>query len=1164
MGLPDDFIGTSETTFKNTIEGIDSQDTYKKTAGHIDLLEDLGESGDWVSKWLAPVTGSNAGKNYQAEYVDPKQIITDDSSAPLVLKLSASGEGEGDGQPLLGAQIETGDIFKPGMYLEIDMSVPNLAPGMWPALWLDGDKTSIADEGKLVTYVDPEWPSKGEFDLFEHGGMLDRGDEVVGSQWDDDAFFSTVHCDHIQGNGLFGYTWNLQDCTSGGCSITDPYGAYVQGNNIDGKNMSLVGRCVGEKYTIQGEGPQKLSGNLCCKIGMPVVGGGGSCWDLPPSNLGICDQWYQKDASGTRGDSLNDAWCKDGTTTCTADYDKPFTTPTCIGPDNVLPDTYYICSDGDFPCEQVVSSGAVCTSMGACLSPQAEGIPDSIFDIDEPPYFNGIDSNGGKCKWHSDGTGACTDAMKDIIHSKTNWADCMAQGATLATSNTPGCMACWQDNTTGESIDLYDTSTPSYCYDPALGPNDTLSARACPPTKSGTVEPRGCVTLGGASITTRNSYGLYWSSDGKTVCTYVNGTLRGCRNIQYGILNCQGDADEGTGVFNPKHVIINLAAGGALGGGDDAVDKLLADDGDYRDKLDNGDYRMEIYSAKIYNVLIDLTYGPEVILPAILRNACVNLGESTDNYTYPCCPGQGTPSTSSYPRTSAAADADGDIHTHTYKTLGDICVPGGQKWAQGAANMGETVQNSPNYTQMNTGTGFNAQDTDMLEKVMKELHEPWPAEGENPRAGYFALPCEGGPPERNGEALEGYLYQCFTNGTWSCQTEENCTNNGGTAYYNVTKNWPNLFKWEDYNNETTGEAGDARSLFNGTTDNVFAVGDTCFEDMWGRSCDDTDGKGCEGYGFDNDCYNWSCDANTNTCKPLGYIDPDASFENAPYPFPMYTSGHAWDQPIQGMAGPEISSCNRGPFDTAPNLTNFKIEDGSVKGVAGWSDAYQNIEVNRNHCSVAGAEAGLHWAQQGTEIYQEAYSCCPGTRCVQGDVDAISSDFCCPDGYTDSQCQSIWANQLQLLVDFEPPDGKNNFYTDLSDAQEYKPWIFKDGWDWDQCCGTTENKENRPAAEGWNKGDVPPWGNWGVTPGGMDPYQYGNCVDCVEGTVPCLNNWDGDDTTDDASASTPSSTTPAVYNFLCAEQDPTDATKCGFADAGYDGVSYEPGCAIQTT
>ena len=184
---------------------------------------------------------------------------------------------------------------------------------------------------------------------------------------------------------------------------------------------------------------------------------------------------------------------------------------------------YYVCSDSNgsnYPCEQVASNGSVCTSMGACLTAEEQGIPDSIFDITKPPYFNGIDSSGGKCKWHSDGTGACTDAMKTIINSKTNWADCMAQGATLATSKTPGCMACWQDNT-GEIVDLYQSDIPSYCYDPALGPNNTLSARACLADGPGsadnpkTVKDYGCITLGGASITSRNTYGIYWSSDGK-------------------------------------------------------------------------------------------------------------------------------------------------------------------------------------------------------------------------------------------------------------------------------------------------------------------------------------------------------------------------------------------------------------------------------------------------------------------------------------------------------------------------------------------------------------------------------------------------------------------------------------------------------------------------
>jgi hypothetical protein len=899
---------TSSTTFTNTIQGLNpSTGASTVTADYIDLLEGLGSSGDWVSKWFAPVTGSNIGKNYQAEYVDPGQINNQDY--PLVLSLKAAETTPGglilddtDGQSILGAQMETGDIFKPGMFLEIEMAVPNLAPGMWPALWLDGDKTAIADSEiyGLSTYVDPEWPSKGEFDLFEHGGMLDGGDEVVGSQWDDEAFFSTVHCDHILGNGKYGYTWNLQDCTSGGCSITDPYDVAFQ-------------------------------------------------------------------------------------------------------------------------------SG---------------------------------------------------------------------------------------------------------------------------------------------SVALQNKYGLYWSSDGSTVCTFLNGALKGCRNIQYGVLNCTGSSSSGTGAFSPKHVIINLAAGGALGGGDSAVDELLST---YSTELAAGDYRMEIYSAKIYNVSPSSNLTTEVQTQKE-RNACVNLGETWSDDTT-CCPGQGTPG------------------TYLFE---DICVPGGQMWAQGAANMGQTAQNSPDYTQMNTGTGYTADNvfsTETTADIMDELNQPSITDGNDPRAGIFALPCEGGPT--------GDLVQCLTDGTWSCKTQDLCENGGGKAYLNVTKNYPNLFTHDPDADYTA-----ARTAFNADVSNVFAVDGNCSTaEMWGRSCDDTAGKGCEGYGENVGCLNWTCDIESNTCKPLGYIDPDAIFDDstamvadAPCEDPTvcpanYVESCFGSEPVKGSCSDyyewyqtswggfqwqrcketttsvtstacesydpdgtdgqsgvcdetgssadacregQFPSCNRGPFDTAAGLTNWNVTNmdatSGYPGAPGWSDAYQNMNINMNHCSVAGA-AKAEWYDpdahpdvtsedlDGAVALQAAHSCCPGTRCVQADDTYTETDFCCPDGYSDAQCKSIWSDQMEKV--------------------ETGYWSFKNGFNSAQAGGTGDAGGD----------DVPPWSGWGVTPGGLDPFQLGNCVDCLEDTVPCLKDWNGD----------------GEETFLCSTANPIDSTQCGYsASSPSFGKSYYAGCSIAKT
>lgn len=94
-------------------------------------------------------------------------------------------------------QVTSPAWFKPGDYIEIKAKIPK-AHGLWPALWLVGDTSTT-------------WPYNGEIDILEHGGWMNSNDNC-GFKYDDDCYFSTVHCqcDDLNEDGQSEYK-----CSSG-------------------------------------------------------------------------------------------------------------------------------------------------------------------------------------------------------------------------------------------------------------------------------------------------------------------------------------------------------------------------------------------------------------------------------------------------------------------------------------------------------------------------------------------------------------------------------------------------------------------------------------------------------------------------------------------------------------------------------------------------------------------------------------------------------------------------------------------------------------------------------------------------------------------------------------------------------------------------------------
>jgi hypothetical protein len=155
-------------------------------------------------------------------------------------------------QRYCSGQVETSSgEFGAGNFLLVQASIPK-GPALWSAIWLKG----VCDDGG-----DDCWPEAGELDLMEHGGMLDPGD-TKGYQYDEDAFFSTIHCNHKiapfgpadcndSTDQTTGYYYDESfgsKCTTAGCLIAPKgfemtdiekdnwYGLYW---SVDGKTVSI-------------------------------------------------------------------------------------------------------------------------------------------------------------------------------------------------------------------------------------------------------------------------------------------------------------------------------------------------------------------------------------------------------------------------------------------------------------------------------------------------------------------------------------------------------------------------------------------------------------------------------------------------------------------------------------------------------------------------------------------------------------------------------------------------------------------------------------------------------------------------------------------------------------------------------------------------------------
>lgn len=138
-------------------------------------------------------------------------------------------------QRYCSGQVETSSgEFGAGNFLLVQASIPR-GPALWSAIWLKG----VCPDG------DDCWPEAGELDLMEHGGMLDTGD-TAGYQYEENAFFSTIHCNHkiapfgpadcADGTQTTGYYYDENfgsKCTTAGCLIA-PKGFTM--SNIEDDN----------------------------------------------------------------------------------------------------------------------------------------------------------------------------------------------------------------------------------------------------------------------------------------------------------------------------------------------------------------------------------------------------------------------------------------------------------------------------------------------------------------------------------------------------------------------------------------------------------------------------------------------------------------------------------------------------------------------------------------------------------------------------------------------------------------------------------------------------------------------------------------------------------------------------------------------------------------
>ena len=189
-------------------------------------------SGLTESNWLTTLRSqgwailnvSEAFKNNQKDW-SSEHNVSWNSSDGLVIKLSEAtsdccctstdptGEnptcGSCAGQTTCAGQVESPQWFSPGDYIEIVAKVPK-AEGVWPAIWLLGQDSS-------------GWPSEGEIDIMEHGGWTNAGGSP-GFKWDEDAFFSTVHCCCCD---------DQSGCSSGGCNCSGANGKRIAyGNKV--------------------------------------------------------------------------------------------------------------------------------------------------------------------------------------------------------------------------------------------------------------------------------------------------------------------------------------------------------------------------------------------------------------------------------------------------------------------------------------------------------------------------------------------------------------------------------------------------------------------------------------------------------------------------------------------------------------------------------------------------------------------------------------------------------------------------------------------------------------------------------------------------------------------------------------------------------------------